>query len=206
MHHVDRTAPWEEIWQAMEILVQSGKVRYVGSSNFAGWHLLKAQEAARSRHFLGLVSEQCIYNLLTRFVELEVIPAAQDQGIGIIPWSPLHGGLLSGALRRMKEGDAVRATEQGGRSADGLAQHRETIEAYEKLAESMGEDPANVALAWLLSRPGVTAPIIGPRTLQQLDGSLRSLDIVVDSELESKLDELFPPVGSGGAAPEAFAW
>jgi NDP-hexose 2,3-enoyl reductase len=206
MHHIDRSTPWDEIWQAMEILVQSGKVRYVGSSNFAGWHLVKAQEAARARHFLGLVSEQCIYNLLTRHVELEVIPAARDQGIGIIPWSPLHGGLLSGALRRIKEGTAERAAEQGGRSHDGLTQHREAIEGYEKLCESIGHDPADVAIAWLLSRPGVTAPIIGPRTVEQLDGSLRAFDITVDGELESKLDELFPPIGSGGAGPEAWAW
>lgn len=206
MHHVDRTAPWEEIWQAMEVLVQSGKVRYVGSSNFAGWHLLKAQEAARSRHFLGLVSEQCIYNLLTRWAELEVIPAAQDQGIGIIPWSPLHGGLLSGALRRIKEGSAARAVEQGGRSMDGMAEHRETIEAYEKLCESIEADPADVAIAWLLSRPGVTAPIIGPRTMEQLDGTLRAFDVNLDDDLLSKLDELFPPLGSGGPSPEAWAW
>jgi NDP-hexose 2,3-enoyl reductase len=205
MHHVDRSTPWEEIWQAMEILVNSGKVRYVGSSNFAGWHLAQAQEAARSRHFLGLVSEQCIYNLFTRHVELEVIPAAQQYGIGIIPWSPLHGGLLSGAVRRIKEGTAVRAAEEG-RSASALAQHRNTVEAYEKLAESLEVDPANLALAWLLSRPGVTGPIIGPRTVEQLDATLGSLTINLDDETLSRLDELFPPIGEGGPGPEAWAW
>jgi NDP-hexose 2,3-enoyl reductase len=206
MHHVDRTTPWEEIWQAMEILVTSGKVRYVGSSNFAGWHLASAQEAAKSRHFLGLVSEQCIYNLFERTVELEVIPAAQHYGIGIIPWSPLHGGLLSGVLKRTKEGTAARASEQGGRSSDALAEHRTTVEAYEKLAESVETNPADLALAWLLSRDGVTAPIIGPRTLEQLDNSLRSLEVTLDSETLSRLDELFPPVGNGGPGPEAWAW
>src|SRR3989440_8339139 len=119
MLHVDRAAPWDEVWAAVELLVQQDKVRYVGPSNFAGWHLAQAQAAAAARHFLGLVSEQCIYNLLTRHVELEVIPAAQTYGIGIIPWSPLHGGLLSGALRKEREGTASRSTE--GRSADGLA-------------------------------------------------------------------------------------
>ena len=206
MHHVDRKTPWEEIWQAMEILVNSGKVRYVGSSNFAGWHLAAAQEAARSRHFLGLVSEQCIYNLLTRFAELDVIPAAQHYGIGVIPWSPLHGGLLSGALRRIKEGTASRAGEKDGRAGEALAQHRATIEAYEKLCESIDADPADVAIAWLLSRPGVTAPIVGPRTLEQLDNSLRAFDVVLGDDTLDQLDQLFPPLGKGGPSPEAWAW
>jgi NDP-hexose 2,3-enoyl reductase len=204
MHHVDRSTPWDEIWQAMETLVAQGKVRYVGSSNFAGWHLAQAQAAAASRHFLGLVSEQCIYNLLTRYVEVEVVPAAIQYGIGIIPWSPLHGGLLSGALRKQREGTAARSTE--GRSGDGLAEHRETIEAYEKLAAELGAEPSNVALAWLLSRPGVTAPIIGPRTMAQLDGAVEALDVTLDGATLARLDELGPPIGNGGPGPEAWAW
>ncbi len=204
MHHVDRSAPWDEIWQAMETLVAQGKVRYVGSSNFAGWHLVQAQAAAASRHFLGLVSEQCIYNLLTRHVELEVIPAAVQYGIGIIPWSPLHGGLLSGALRKQREGTAARSAE--GRSGDGLAEHRDTIEAYEKLAAELGAEPSNVALAWLLSRSGVTAPIIGPRTMSQLDGAIEALDVTLDGATLARLDELFPQIGNGGPGPEAWAW
>ncbi|NJC72851.1 aldo/keto reductase [Planosporangium thailandense] len=204
MHHVSRTTPWEEIWQAMEILVAQGKVRYVGSSNFAGWHLVAAQESAARRHFLGLVSEQCIYNLLTRFVELEVVPAAIEYGIGIIPWSPLHGGLLSGALRKQREGTGARSAE--GRSSQDLEAHREAIEAYEKLAAELGHDPADVALAWLLSRPGVTAPIVGPRTIEQLDSSLRALELKLDGQALARLDELFPPVGKGGPGPEAWAW
>ena len=204
MHHVSRSAPWEEIWQAMEILVAQGKVRYVGSSNFAGWHLVAAQESAARRNFLGLVSEQCIYNLLTRYVELEVVPAAIQYGIGIIPWSPLHGGLLSGALRKQREGSGSRSAE--GRSADSLAEHRDAVEAYEKLCAELGHDPADVAVAWLLSRPGVTAPIIGPRTLEQLDNSLRALEIMLDQATLDRLDELFPPVGNGGPGPEAWAW
>ena len=204
MHHVSRNTPWEEIWQAMEILVAQGKVRYVGSSNFAGWHLAAAQEAANRRHFLGLVSEQCIYNLLTRHVELEVVPAAIRYGIGIIPWSPLHGGLLAGVLRKMAEGGAARGTT--GRAADALAEHRPTIEAYEKLCADLGHDPADVALAWLLSRPGVTAPIIGPRTLDQLDRNLGALEVKLDEPTLNRLDELFPPIGNGGPGPEAWAW
>jgi NDP-hexose 2,3-enoyl reductase len=204
MHHVSRSTPWEEIWQAMEVLVTSGKVRYVGSSNFAGWHLVQAQEAASRRHFLGLVSEQCIYNLLTRHVELEVLPAAQAYGIGIIPWSPLHGGLLGGALRKINEGTAARSTS--GRANDGLEENRDAIERYERLCETLGEDPADVALAWLLSRPGVTAPIIGPRTMGQLDSTLRALSVELTEKSLTELDEIFPPLGKGGPAPEAWAW
>ena len=204
MHHVDRSASWDEIWQAMSTLVQAGKVLYVGSSNFAGWHLAQAQAAAKERHFLGLVSEQCIYNLFERTVELEVIPAAMHYGIGIIPWSPLHGGALSGMLRKQASGDAARVNE--GRAKDTVGAQRETIEAYEKLAEQISVDPANLALAWLLSRPGVTAPIMGPRTMAQLDAAVGAFDVTLDSETLARLDELFPPVGKGGPGPEAWAW
>ncbi|GLH98438.1 aldo/keto reductase [Phytohabitans aurantiacus] len=205
MHHVLRTTPWEEIWQAMEILVAQGKVLYVGSSNFAGWDLARAQESAAHRNFLGLVSEQCLYNLLTRHVELELLPAAQHYGIGVIPWSPLHGGLLGGAIRKLAEGGAGQRTK-GGRAAGGLTEHRTTIEAYEKLSADLGHDPANVALAWLLSRPGVTAPIIGPRTVEQLDATLGAFDVTLSDQVLNQLDELFPPIGNGGSGPEAWAW
>lgn len=204
MHHVSRTTPWEEIWQAMELLVAQGKVRYVGSSNFAGWHLAQAQEAANRRHFLGLVSEQCIYNLVTRHVELEVLPAAQAYGIGIIAWSPLHGGLLSGALRKREEKTAVRT--KSGRASDDLDANLAAIEGYEKLCAELGEQPANVALAWLLSRPGVTAPIIGPRTVEQLDGAQRAVELTLERKTLTVLDRLFPGVGKGGPGPEAWAW
>ncbi|TDP93796.1 aldo/keto reductase [Labedaea rhizosphaerae] len=206
MHHVDRNTPWDEIWEAFSVLRQQGKVLYFGSSNFAGWHLAQAQEAARDRHFLGLVSEQSIYNLLTRWIELEVLPAARHYGLGVIPWSPLHGGLLAGVLRKQKEGGASRGAK--GRSADGLEQHRETIEKYEKFAAELGHDPADLGIAWLLHQEGVTGPIIGPRTIAQLDGSLRALDIKLDADALAKLDELFPAPAPNGSkpAPEAYAW
>jgi len=204
MHHIDRSTPWEEIWQAFEILVAQGKVRYVGSSNFAGWHLAVAQAEAAKRNFLGLVSEQCMYNLMTRFVELEVVPSAMDHGIGIITYSPLHGGLLSGAIRKERDGSGARI--KSGIAAEALADNREKIEAYEKLAAELGHEPANVALAWLLSRPGVTAPIIGPRTMEQLEGPLDALSIELDGPTLTRLDELFPPIGNGGPGPEAWAW
>jgi len=204
MHHVDRSTPWEELWQAMDLLVAQGKVRYVGSSNFAGWHLAKAQEAADRRHSLGLVSEQCIYNLLTRHVELEVLPAAQDYGIGIIPWSPLHGGALSGAIRKMREGTADRSGT--GRSAEYVEAHRDQLEAWEKFCDGLGTAPSVVALAWLLAQPAVTAPIVGPRTFEQLDDAVKALEVTLDESELSALDEMFPPVGNGGPGPEAWAW
>jgi NDP-hexose C3-ketoreductase / dTDP-4-oxo-2-deoxy-alpha-D-pentos-2-ene 2,3-reductase len=188
------------------VLRQQGKVLYFGSSNFAGWHLAQAQEAARARHFLGLVSEQSIYNLLTRWVELEVLPAARHYGIGVIPWSPLYSGLLGGVLRKQREGGASRSGTAA--AAELLEKHRGRIEAYEKFAADFGADPADLAIAWLLHQDGVTGPIIGPRTIAHLDGSLRALDIKLDTDALAKLDELFPPPGPNGAkpAPEAYAW
>jgi len=199
MHHIDRNTPWEETWQAMETLVQQGKVLYVGSSNFAGWHLAKAQEAAKARHFMGLVSEQSLYNLKDRMVELEVLPACKDYGLGVIPWSPLAGGLLGGVLQKIKEGR--RADED---TQKDVKKYRKQLEAWEKFCKQMGEKPADVALAWLLANPVVTAPIIGPRTLEQLTGALRALKIKLSKAEMKKLDEIWP--GPGGEAPEAYAW
>jgi aryl-alcohol dehydrogenase-like predicted oxidoreductase len=199
MHHIDRNTPWEETWQAMETLVQQGKVLYVGSSNFAGWHLAKAQEAAKARHFMGLVSEQSLYNLKDRMVELEVLPACKDYGLGVIPWSPLADGLLGGVLQKIKEGR--RADED---TQKDVKKYRKQLEAWEKFCKQMGEKPADVALAWLLANPVVTAPIIGPRTLEQLTGALRALKIKLSKVEMKKLDEIWP--GPGGEAPEAYAW
>jgi aryl-alcohol dehydrogenase-like predicted oxidoreductase len=199
MHHIDRGTPWEEIWQAMEQLVREGKVIYVGSSNFAAWHIVQANEAARRRHFLGLVSEQSLYNLTARTIELEVLPACQAYGLGVIPWSPLGGGLLGGALRKAQQGR--RASP---RTQEEVEKNRAKLEAYEGFCEQLGEQPAQVALAWLLANPVVTAPIIGPRTTQQLDETLRALDIPMQEETLKKLDAIFP--GPGGPAPEAYAW
>jgi len=199
MHHVDRNTPWEEIWQAMEQLVREGKVLYVGSSNFAGWHIAQANEIAKSRHFMGLVSEQSLYNLNARMVELEVIPACESYGLGLIPWSPLAGGLLGGILKKI---DSGRRASEGVQKA--LEEHRPRIEQYEAFCAELGEDPADVALAWLVHNPIVTAPIIGPRTEEQLVGSLRALELKLDDAAMKRLDEIFP--GPGGAAPEAYAW
>ncbi len=199
MHHIDRQTPWEEIWQAFERLFHQGKVLYFGSSNFAGWHIAQAQEAARQRHFMGLVSEQSLYNLMARTVELEVAPACESYGLGLIPWSPLAAGLLGGALQKAEIGR--RAAEHLRRRVE---EHRDKLEAYEALCRELGEEPANVALAWLLGNRVVTAPIIGPRTQAQLDGSLRALEIHLSDEVRNRLHEIFP--GPGKPAPEAYAW
>ena len=199
MHHVDRATSWDEIWEAFETLRAQGKILYAGSSNFAGWHIAKAQEAARRRNYFGLVAEQSLYNLAARTVELEVLPAARDYGLGVIPWSPLQGGLLGGILKKQELGRS-----KGGRAEETLAKRRNAVEEYERFCEELGEEPANVALAWLLHQPAVTAPIIGPRTLGQLDGALRMVDIELGDVALARLDEIWP--GPGGTAPEAYAW
>src|SRR6202522_1186694 len=139
-HHIDRDTPWDEIWQAIDVAVTAGKILYVGSSNFAGWHIAQAQAAAARHNLIGLSSEQPIYNLLTRDVEMEVIPAAQHYGVGIIPWSPLQGGLLGGVLRKERDG----RRRLSGPAQEEVARNRERIEAYEDLCDKLGEEPANV--------------------------------------------------------------
>jgi aryl-alcohol dehydrogenase-like predicted oxidoreductase len=199
MHHISRETPWEETWQAMETLVQQGKILYVGSSNFAGWHIAQANEAAKARHFLGLVCEQSKYSLAARMVELEVLPACKHYGLGVIPWSPLDGGLLGGVLQKQDKGR--RANENMQKRVDKM---RPQLEAWEGFCKEIGEQPADVALAWLVANPVVTAPIIGPRTMDQLTGSLRALDIVLNESAIKRLNEIWP--GPGGEAPEAYAW
>jgi aryl-alcohol dehydrogenase-like predicted oxidoreductase len=197
-HHVWRDATWDEIWEFCEGAVQQGKVLYVGSSNFAGWHIVQANEAAKRRNFLGLVSEQSIYHLLRRQIETDVLPACEAYGVGVIPWSPLGGGLLGGVLEK---------AEQGRRASEGMQQevekHRPKIEAWENLCREMGEKPADVALAWMLQDKRITAPIIGPRTMEQLDGSLRALEIQISEETNKKINEIFP---GHKTAPEDYAW
>ncbi|MEW5986202.1 MAG: aldo/keto reductase [Chloroflexota bacterium] len=199
MHHVDRETPWEELWQAMEQLVREGKILYVGSSNFAAWHIVQANYEAARRNFLGLVSEQSIYSLKDRMIELEVMPACQALGLAILPWSPLAGGLLGGILA--KEAQGRRASEGIRKAVD---KYRPQLEAYESLCRELGESPADVALAWMLHIPGVTSPIIGPRTMEQLNGGLHALTIKLAPEVMKRLDTIWP--GPGGPAPEAYAW
>ncbi|MEU1306823.1 aldo/keto reductase [Streptomyces shenzhenensis] len=201
-HHVDRSTPFEEIWQAIDVLVQQGKILYVGSSNFPGYKIAQANEIAERRGgTIGLVSEQCLYNLAERRAEMEIIPAAQEYGLGVIPWSPLQGGLLGGVLKKQAEG----GRRASGRAAETLANTaaRAQIQAYEDLLDKHGVDPGETALAWLLTRPGVTGPIVGPRTAEQLESALRAVELELSQELLDGLDEIFP---GPGPSPEAFAW
>jgi aryl-alcohol dehydrogenase-like predicted oxidoreductase len=195
MHHVDLSTPWDEVWEAMSYLRAQGKILYVGSSNFAGWNIAAAQEAALSRRLLGLVSEQSIYNLVIRNIELEVLPAAQHYGLGVLTWSPLYRGLLTGVLR--EERQASRYTQPH------LDEHRERLEQYEALCGELGHAPAEVALAWLLSRPGVTAPVLGPRTSKELDSAVHALEVRLDEPTLQRLDEIFPGYRT---APEHYAF
>ncbi|GGU88783.1 oxidoreductase [Streptomyces filipinensis] len=200
-HHIDRNTPFEEIWQAIDTLVQQGKILYAGSSNFPGYKIAQANETAARRGTLGLVSEQCLYNLAERRAEMEVVPAAQDYGLGVIPWSPLHGGLLGGIIKKEVEG----GRRASGRAADTLKDPaaRAQVQAYEDLVGKHGLEPGEVALAWLLTRPGVTGPIVGPRTAAQLESALRAVELELGDELLAGLDEVFP---GPGPSPEAFAW
>lgn len=202
MHRVDDAASWDEVWQAMDILVTQGKIHYVGSSNFAGWRIVSAQEAARRRHMLGIVSEQCLYNLVTRHAELEVIPAAEAYGAGVFAWSPLHGGLLGGVIGKLAAGTAVKSAQ--GRALPALEAHRDAIERYEALCVSIDRSPAEVGLAWTLARQGVTGVVIGPRTTDHIDDALHALAHPLDEATTTALESMFPPVGAGGPGPHAW--
>jgi aryl-alcohol dehydrogenase-like predicted oxidoreductase len=193
-HHVDRAVPWEELWQAMDVLVQQGKILYVGSSNYAGWHIAQAQAVARQRGSFGFVSEQSVYNLRNRHIELEVAPACEALGLGLLTYSPLAGGSLAG---RLPEGESGRRSFLPDSGADRMRR-------YLALCDEIGESPGNVALAWVAAQPHVTAPIIGPRTMVQFSDSVKAIGIRLDAKVLEELDELFP--GPGGPAPEAYAW
>jgi aryl-alcohol dehydrogenase-like predicted oxidoreductase len=199
MHHVDHDCPWDESWQAFDSLVKQGKVVYIGSSNLAGWDIATACQEASRRGLTSLVSEQSIYHLNNRMVELEVVPACRHYGLGLIPWSPLGGGLLGGAFQKFQTG-----RRQGEDFEKEVKENQNKLEKYEALCNELGHAPAEVSLAWLLHNPAVTAPIIGPRTMDQLESAVRATDIKLDDESLQKLDEIFP--GPGGEAPMAYAW
>lgn len=209
LHHIDRSTPWDEIWEAMDVLKTQGKIVYVGSSNHPGWHIAAGQEAAARRQRPGLISEQTIYNLLERTAELEVLPSCRHYGVGMMAWSPLDAGLLGGILRKEREktmgeplpGARV-ATHRGKRLAK-LERHRAAVQAYEDLCDELGAAPADVAVAWLLSQPGISATIIGPRTADQLVAATGAFDVTLDERTFERLAEIFP---GPGPAPEAYSW
>jgi NDP-hexose C3-ketoreductase / dTDP-4-oxo-2-deoxy-alpha-D-pentos-2-ene 2,3-reductase len=197
MHHIDRTAPTDEIWQAMDRLIAQGKIIYVGSSNFPGWKIAQVNERASSRHRLGLVSEQSLYNLLERRIELEVLPACAEYGVGLIAWSPLASGLLAGP-----SGSA--GGRRGSKPTRAKADlHSDQLARYFALCANLGEAPSVIALAWLLHQRGVVSTIIGPASLEQLSNVMNVPSISLSAEVLQQLDAIFPPCGP---APEAYAW
>lgn len=198
LHNVDHGAGWDELWQAIDQLIAAGKITYAGTSNFPAWEIARGNTLAAARGSMGLVSEQSRYNLSVRMNELEINPACEALGLGVLAWSPLAGGLLAGALEKATEGR--RASIDG----DEIEKYRGSLEAYETLCREFGEKPADVALAWLLANPVVTAPILGPRTMEQFTGSFRALEIELSEEILARLDQIWP--GPGGPAPEAYAW
>lgn len=197
MHHIDRLAPVEEIWQAMDRLIAQGKITYVGSSNFPGWKIAQVNEKAIARGRLGLVSEQGLYNLIERRAEMEVLPACREYGVGVIAWSPLAGGLLAGKV----------AADTGRRQTDQMKQaaaaRDEQLSRFASLCAELGETQSTVALAWLLHQPGMTSAIIGPGSRQQLTSVLQAPDISLTDDVLARIDALFPAVGP---SPEAYAW
>ena len=202
MHHVDRDVTWDELWDAFESLFYQGKIDYVGACNFAGMHLMEAQEKAKERHFLGLVSAQEQYNLLCRLPELEAIPTAAKLGIGLLPYSPLSGGKLAGEIKSEMKGKSRRMdAEEKERASEKI---QDQLKMFTAFCCEIGEKEVDVSLAWLLANPAVSAPVIGPRTAGQLESTLKAIEIELNTDMMKKLDLIFP--GPGGSAPEAYAW
>lgn len=194
MHHVDRSVTWNEMWDAYENLFDRGLIDYVGVSNFPAWKIVQAQAAADARHFMGIAVDQEKYNLNVRMPELEVIPACQELGIGVVAWSPLEGGLLSG------KGEA---TLRRANNKDNYVKYAAKLAAFSDLCRQAGIPEAEAAQGWLLTRPGLTAPIIGVRTIEQLNSCLNVLDRKLSDDFLAELDKIFP---GPGVAPEAYAW
>jgi aryl-alcohol dehydrogenase-like predicted oxidoreductase len=179
----------------MGLLAAQGKVLHVGSSNFVDWHIAQAQEIAKQRNFFGLVSEQSVYNLVKRTVELEVLPACAAYGMALLRYSPLAGGALAGKPKGNTPG------RRSNRAS--IMQNNPALDAFDALYAKLEHSTADVALAWLASRPGDT-PIVGPRTMERFEANLATVEITLSGEILAELDKIFP--GPGGAAPEAYAW
>ncbi len=189
MHHVDHLVHWDEVFQAFEAFIQQGKLDYVGASQHHSWELMKAQEAARKRHFMGLICEQHRYDMIYRYPEIEEFPCCIDQGIGVTLYSPLMRGILAMDLLDDKHPESRIEV----RSRYLIDKYRPQLIEYAKLCHDIGEKPVNVTLAWELSHPAVTAPIIGPATLEDLVEMLHSVEIVLTGDVLKEIDRIFPP-------------
>ena len=207
VHHIDRDISAEEFWGTFERLVLNGDVIYIGTSNFPGWGLAKFQMHAWQRGFIGLVSEQSMYNLLCRYPELEVLPAAREFGIGVIPYMPLAGGLLTGKLQSAAGSRTSQVEREYGIT---LGSENKQFQEYSALCKEIGEKEHVVAIAWTLANPAISSPIVGIRKVEHLDGLDRAAELELDVETLKRLDEIFS-INKGrdlltGPAPEAYSW
>ena len=206
VHHFDRRVTGEEFWGSLGRFINRGDIIYVGTSNFPGWGLAKFQMIARQLGQLGIVSEQCMYNLFNRMPELEVIPAARDFGIGVLAYMPLAGGVLSGNKEVVTGSRTDTVKKEYGIGLQGNQQ----IAEFSKLCQEIGEKEYIVAIAWTLANPGVSSSIVGIRTPQHLEGLQKASELKLDQETLQRIGEIFN-INHGkplqpGEAPEAFAW
>ena len=206
VHHIDKTISVEEFWGTFERIIANGEALYVGGSNFSGWGLTKFQMAGLERGNVGLISEQTMYNLLCRYPELELLPAAHEMGVGVIPYMPLAGGLLAG---KKKAADGSR-TEEVEKEYGFSVGETKMFDDFSKLCAELGEKEHIVAIAWTLANPAVTSAIVGIRTLKHLENIERAASLELGAEVLDKLDEIFD-INNGKRlkikpAPEAYAW
>ena len=207
VHHIDRNVTAEEFWGTFERLINDGKVLYMGSSNFPGWGLATHQMSAMQRGSMGFISEQSMYNLLCRYPELEVLPAAEALGIGLIPYMPLAGGLLTGKKQSV---EGSRTSQVEGEYGIALGDANNQMNEFSSLCAELGEKEHVVAIAWTLAQPAVASPIVGVRTVGHLDGLDRATELELSKETLQQLDVIFDPNKGRplrlGQAPEAYAW
>jgi len=196
IHRPVASVPIDETLRALDDLVRSGKVRYIGTSTYAAWQLVESLWVAKEYGLNRFVTEQPPYNLLERRVERELLPMARTYGFAIIPWSPLAGGLLTG--KYTKDGDQPENTRftkewNGWRAQEAFQQALKVVDQLKALAESKGCTLSQFSLAWVAQQPGITSPIIGPRTLEQLEDNLRAADLTLSEEELKKIDAIVPP-------------
>lgn len=206
IHHIDRRVQVDEFFEIFEGLKSDGSILYLGTSNYPGWALAKLQTEAKYRHSLGIISEQSQYNLLNRLPELEVMPACEALGIGLFPYMPLAGGLLTGKIKTM-DGTRSKEMEEQYNIAVGSD---ERLLKFSKLSGELGEKENVVATAWVLSHPVVSSAIVGIRTLEQLDDLEASVNLTLSDDFIKELNTIFD-INNGrrimeGPAPEAYAW
>ncbi|AEI38416.1 MAG: aldo/keto reductase [Zymomonas mobilis subsp. pomaceae] len=192
LHEWDGVTPLEETLEALDSLIRSGKIRYIGLSNFSGWQAMKAMHVAKSEHFIPPVSQQIHYSLQAREAEREIIPVSIDQGLGLLIWSPLAGGLLSGKYRRdQKPPEGSRQlTKWGEPPVYDQEKLYDIVEVLVKIAEERKLSPAEISLAWLLSNPAVTSVIIGARTDEQLNSNLKAAEVKLSNDEKACLDKV----------------